>query len=164
MLIIFLHIKACNRLDIRYLGPMSISYMVVLLCSFNYFSTLTVVGFEVFTEVVMKSVVFWDMTPCSLLCSSRLARWFDRCLTPAYLLKLFLQPWRWRRYVSPKRLLQLNRLHGVTSQKMILFINLFLISSLNTIFMMFMSSVFLSCFLLSCVPSIFFTSVDSLNS
>jgi hypothetical protein len=23
------------------------------------------VGFEVFTAVVMKSVIFWDMTPCS---------------------------------------------------------------------------------------------------
>jgi hypothetical protein len=34
----------------------------------------------------------------------------------------FFLPWRWRRYVSPKRLLHLNRLHGVTSQKIILFI------------------------------------------
>jgi hypothetical protein len=34
----------------------------------------------------------------------------------------FLRPWRWRRYVPPKRRLHLNRLHGVTSQKMILFI------------------------------------------
>jgi hypothetical protein len=25
-----------------------------------------VVGFEVFTEVVLKSIIFWDMTPCSL--------------------------------------------------------------------------------------------------
>jgi hypothetical protein len=25
------------------------------------------VGFEVFTAVVMKSVIFWDVTPCSLL-------------------------------------------------------------------------------------------------
>jgi hypothetical protein len=39
-----------------------------------------------------------------------------------FLQKLFLLPWRWRRYVPPKRRLQLNRLHGVTSQKMILFI------------------------------------------
>jgi hypothetical protein len=29
------------------------------------------VGFEVFTVVVMKSIIFWDMTPCSLLsCNS----------------------------------------------------------------------------------------------
>jgi hypothetical protein len=39
-----------------------------------------------------------------------------------FLLELFLRPWRWRRYVPPKRRLQLNRLHGVTSQKMLLFI------------------------------------------
>jgi hypothetical protein len=32
------------------------------------------------------------------------------------------RPWKWRRYVPPKRRLQLNRLHGVTSQKMTLFI------------------------------------------
>jgi hypothetical protein len=29
------------------------------------------VGFEVFTAVVMKSIIFWDMTPCSLLSCTR---------------------------------------------------------------------------------------------
>jgi hypothetical protein len=29
------------------------------------------VGFEVFTAVVMKSIVFWDMTPCSPLSCTR---------------------------------------------------------------------------------------------
>jgi hypothetical protein len=43
-------------------------------------------------------------------------------LTCWFLLKLFLRPWRQGRYVPPKRRLQLRRLHGVTSQKMILFI------------------------------------------
>jgi hypothetical protein len=43
----------------------------------------TFVGFEVFTAEVMQSIIFWDMTPCSLL------------------------PWRWRRYVPPKRRLTL---------------------------------------------------------
>jgi hypothetical protein len=62
-----------------------------------------VVGFEVFTAVVIKSIIFWDVTPCSLA------------------EKIFL-PRRWRRYVPPKRRLHLNRLHGVTSQKMTLFI------------------------------------------
>jgi hypothetical protein len=33
-------------------------------------------------------------------------------LTGWFLLKLFCRPWRWRRYVPPKRHLQLNRLHG----------------------------------------------------
>jgi hypothetical protein len=39
-----------------------------------------------------------------------------------FFLKLFLRPWRWWRYVPPKLRLQLNILHGVASQKMILFI------------------------------------------
>jgi hypothetical protein len=26
---------------------------------------LEIIGFEVFTAVVMKSIIFWDMTPCS---------------------------------------------------------------------------------------------------
>jgi hypothetical protein len=64
---------------------------------------LIYVGFEVFTAVVMKSII-WDVT--CLLAGS--------CWN-------FLLPWRWRRYVPPKRRLHLNRLHGVTSQKMILF-------------------------------------------
>jgi hypothetical protein len=29
------------------------------------------VGFEVFTEVVLKSIIFWDMTPCSPLSFNR---------------------------------------------------------------------------------------------
>jgi hypothetical protein len=29
------------------------------------------VGFEVFTAVMLKSIIFWDMTPCSPLCSNR---------------------------------------------------------------------------------------------
>jgi hypothetical protein len=76
--------------------------------------TIFVFGFEVFTAVVMKSIIFWDVTPCSLLSCHLLTCWF--------LMKLFLLPWIWRRYVPPKRRLQLNRQHGVTSQKMILFI------------------------------------------
>jgi hypothetical protein len=49
----------------------------------------------------------------------------SECFPPAcllVLLNLFLRPWRWRRYVPPKRPLTLNGLHGVISQKMILFI------------------------------------------
>jgi hypothetical protein len=30
-------------------------------------SSLIFVGFEVFTAVVLKSILFWDMTPCSAL-------------------------------------------------------------------------------------------------
>jgi hypothetical protein len=43
-------------------------------------------------------------------------------------LNLFLWPWRWRRYVPPKRRLKLDGLHGVISQKMILFVTI----ALNT--------------------------------
>jgi hypothetical protein len=35
---------------------------------------------------------------------------------------IILRPWRWRRYVPPKRRVHLNGLHCVISQKMILFI------------------------------------------
>jgi hypothetical protein len=46
------------------------------------------------------------------------------CLPPACSLVCWtiLLPWRWRRYVSPKHRVQLDGLHGVISQKMILFI------------------------------------------
>jgi hypothetical protein len=39
----------------------------------------------------------------------------------AGLLNLFLQPWRLRQYVPPKRRLKLNGLYGVISQKIIFF-------------------------------------------
>jgi hypothetical protein len=46
-------------------------------------------------------------------------------LPPAFtlvsLLNLFFRPWRWRRYVPPKRRLTLNGLHGVISQEIVLF-------------------------------------------
>jgi hypothetical protein len=32
-----------------------------------YKVAIYIVGFEVFTAVVMKSIIFWDVTPCSLL-------------------------------------------------------------------------------------------------
>jgi hypothetical protein len=42
------------------------------------------VGFEVFTAVVMKNIIFWDMTPCSpLIFNGRLLASF---------LNLFLRP------------------------------------------------------------------------
>jgi hypothetical protein len=45
------------------------------------------------------------------------------CLPPACSLVCWtiLRPWRWKRYVPPKRRVQLYGLHGVISQKMILF-------------------------------------------
>jgi hypothetical protein len=70
------------------------------------------------------------MTPCSPLSFNRRFGGTYRlqiqfCLPSAcllLLLNLFLRPWRWRRYFPPKRGFKLNRLYGVKSQKMILFI------------------------------------------
>jgi hypothetical protein len=84
----------------------------------------------------LKSIIFWNITPCSLLsCNRRFGgkyrlnlqgrrNNFVTChlLTCGFLLSLFLRPWRWRRYFPPKRRLQLNGLHGVISQKIIIFI------------------------------------------
>jgi hypothetical protein len=52
------------------------------------------VGFEVFTAVVMKSIIFWDVTPCRLLsCNGRFGATYRlRLLTCWFLLKLFLRP------------------------------------------------------------------------
>jgi hypothetical protein len=44
------------------------------------------------------------------------------CFHAGFLLSLFFLPWRWRRYVPPKRRLTLNGLHGVIFQKKALFI------------------------------------------
>jgi hypothetical protein len=80
----------------------------------------------------MKSIIFWDGTPCILLsCNRRFGGTYSLHLrgrsnnfsknqqVSRWQAQLFLWPWRWRRYVPPKRRVQLNRLHGVTSQKMI---------------------------------------------
>jgi hypothetical protein len=83
------------------------------------------VGFELLTAVVMKSTIFCDITLHSLLS----VNWHfggtyltATCFHAGFLLSLFFRPWRWRRYVSLKRRLILNRLHSVISQKMVLFI------------------------------------------
>jgi hypothetical protein len=47
---------------------------------------------------------------------------FRRNMLAGFLLKLFLRPWRWRRYFPLKRRLTLNVLQGAISQKLILFI------------------------------------------
>jgi hypothetical protein len=81
------------------------------------------VGFEVFTGVVMKSIIFWDMTPYSPLSFNRRFGGTYRLhlKQQAGLLNLFLHPWRWRRYVPTERRLKLNGLHRLISQKTILF-------------------------------------------
>jgi hypothetical protein len=104
--------------------------------------SLDYVGFDVLTAVVMKSTIFWNITPYSPLSvkrrfwgtyrlhlqrrktklSKKLAWKEMESFHAGFLLSLFFQPWRWRRNVPPKRRLTLNGLHGVTSQKMVLFI------------------------------------------
>jgi hypothetical protein len=76
-----------------------------------------------------QSTIFWDITTCSPLWDNRrfggtyrlylqdrhlLSRWF--------LARLIFRPWKWRRYISPKRRLTLSGLHGVISKKNVLFI------------------------------------------
>jgi hypothetical protein len=90
------------------------------------------VWFEVLTAVVIKSLIFWDITPWSPLrvkehfggTSSRL----KLCLLPGsywYLCWLILRLWRWRRHVPPKRQLAYNGLHGVVYQKIELFYKIY---------------------------------------
>jgi hypothetical protein len=75
----------------------------------------------------MKSIIYWDMTPCSPSSFNRRFGGTYRLHFPGRRNKfsknqhLFLRPRRWRRYVLPKRRLKLDQLHGVISQKKILF-------------------------------------------
>jgi hypothetical protein len=50
------------------------------------------VGFEVFTAMVIKSINFWDMTPCRPLSFNR--RFGGTYCLHLHLLNLFLRPWR----------------------------------------------------------------------
>jgi hypothetical protein len=83
------------------------------------------------TAVVTKSSILWDTTPCSQLKvnrrfgGTRRLRLYGRALLPTCLrwlpTWLILRPWRWRRLVLPKYQLTFNGLHGVISQKIVLF-------------------------------------------
>jgi hypothetical protein len=103
--------------------------------------TVSSVGFEFLTAVVMKSSVIWDITPCSPskgnrycggtcrlhLQGRRMCRARNQSFTSRWFLAwLILRPWRWRRHVPPKRLLAFNGIHSVISQKTELF-GLFLV-------------------------------------
>jgi hypothetical protein len=71
--------------------------------------------FEVLTAVVMKSCIYWDITPCSPLKVNR---------RYGGIFRLHLQGWRisqaWK--LMARRGLAFNELHGVMSQKTELFI------------------------------------------
>jgi hypothetical protein len=70
-------------------------------------------GFEVFTAVVMKSTI-WDMTPCSPLS-------FNRRFGGTYRLHPQGRRNRFSKPSKQEASLELNALHGVISQKMMLF-------------------------------------------
>jgi hypothetical protein len=85
----------------------------------------------------MKSTVFWDITPCSpLKVNKRFGGRYllyvqDRSINKQssschQFLRLFhaqtiFWTWRWIRYVPPNLRLTFNGLHGVMSQKIVLF-------------------------------------------
>jgi hypothetical protein len=101
------------------------------------------VGFEVLTELVMKSSIFWDITPCILL---KVNRRFDatcslhrqsqgtsrvrnqselkQSLLTAFTLAsctAYSSTLKMERHVPPKLRLTFNELHGVISQRTELF-------------------------------------------
>jgi hypothetical protein len=70
----------------------------------------------------LKSIIFWDMTTCSPLSVNwRFGGTYNLNLQGRRN-KFSKKPASKRRYVPPKRRLTLNGLHGVISQKIILFI------------------------------------------
>jgi hypothetical protein len=79
------------------------------------------VGFEVLKVVVMKSFIFWDITPCSLL---KMNRYF-RGTCPFYIQGHTMNPARNQceegSMLASKYHLTFNRLLSITSQKTELF-------------------------------------------
>jgi hypothetical protein len=73
----------------------------------------------ILVAVVMKSSIFWDITPCSpVIFKKRFGRKHRLQFAPCFTLFLVwntFQLWRWREYVSPKHLLAFTRLYGVIS-------------------------------------------------
>jgi hypothetical protein len=88
------------------------------------------ISWRVSSSGIWRRVVRWvepDVSEEHIASVFRVEEEFSKpasCLATACSLVCWtiLRPWRWRRYVPPKRRMQLNVLHGVISQKMILFI------------------------------------------
>jgi hypothetical protein len=82
---------------------MSVTYewaaaSTVCACSVSEPITKTsVVRFEVFTAVTMKSGVFWDFTLCGSCKNQRFAACVGCQLRLTFLVHRFLSPWWWRR-------------------------------------------------------------------
>jgi hypothetical protein len=76
--------------------------------------------------VVKKSSIFWGITPCGPLkverCFRRICRSACYPLLRLFLAQLILRPWRCGQYVLLKFSLTFFGLHGVISQKILLFI------------------------------------------
>jgi hypothetical protein len=85
----------------------------------------------VFTPVVMKSSILWDITTCSPVKVNRRFGWTCRISfhvrkvrhmkTAANRAWLIIQPWIWRRHIPPKYQLSCNGLHGFINQNIELF-------------------------------------------
>jgi hypothetical protein len=111
----------------QYLQPNAEIVSRLSCCSFlpNPFQS---VRFEAFTAVTMKNVVYWYVALCRS-CVNRLhlptgGSVCSHLLTLVPRSRIFL-PWRWRRYVLPKRRLTQD-LHSATPQKTTFFLsNLF---------------------------------------
>jgi hypothetical protein len=54
----------CGKSQLVYSGVTSYAHL-------TYANSIIHVGFEVFTAVGMKNIIFWDMTPCSPLSCTR---------------------------------------------------------------------------------------------
>jgi hypothetical protein len=81
------------------------------------------VGFQVFTAVVMKSNTCWDVTPCS---PSKVSRRFGGTYRQLVSCTDDFWSWRWRRYIPPNHRFTFSGLHGVISQKLELLIMILL--------------------------------------
>jgi hypothetical protein len=108
-------------------------------------TVVLIIAAKLQTTPALKSTIFWNITPRSPLSVNRRfggtyrlnlqgrknkfnkkPAWqpmvLATCSHAGFLLNLFSRPWRWRRYLPPKRRLTLNGLQDVVSQKMALFI------------------------------------------
>jgi hypothetical protein len=96
--------------------------------------TPELIAMHIFPNLLVYWRVIFSGSACHLLSS-----WF--------LARLILRPWRWRRYVPPKRRLTLNVLQGVISQKIEVFITTAVRNIKSYIFSLMLSHeiVFLAC-------------------
>jgi hypothetical protein len=78
-------------------------------------------GLEVLIEAVMKGTIFWDIKPCNLLKVKRHFRGTYHLHIQGQRISQARYQRESRRYIPPKHQLTYNGLHGVISQKIILF-------------------------------------------